>query len=598
MTLDRYAPRLAWRGALPVLLTLTLGCEGPAVFTDLARGLVPEPDEGYQPEGRRLRDGEFHSLGLERAPPSQDFVLAIDGDGDLLIQSMGSGDGCWVRDVAGYQPAVWRSFDLDDARLPFTRVDEAGETLYFASFDCEVAEVAVPGGRVVEFLPLPDERGALVEDGDGRIFAVSPWREEAVELGRRVLSEDHPFRYSLLIHEGQLVLYDVAGEALVALGTQVVGALLLPNAGEILVADATGGVAAIPLEGDGPATVWLSDQGCDLVDAGPDARVAAFYSPCGARRLVLYRPAAPGEPIASVRLSADAHAPRIVTRSLALEHGVEADVMSALFFRELEPSEESAVRRGQLWAQSAGEPPYTLLDTALDSWMLPAFDDRRAQQRVVAFALVPAAGETPDLVAVDAEQRLTVARRVQTLFESKHSLSLVTEDEEGRKDLVVLESSPFDGVTLREPELLLSNALAGLELDRTVVLEDVADMGPSLRDGEGELWRLIRTGPASNRTLHVVRQSQIDGAFADPKPLTEDAGPLYSFSANLPDTVLALVGSNRGSYRLEQLGYGEPSRTIIGRNVTSYHESVVPGGLGLVYATGGPDPGLYYSSLR
>jgi hypothetical protein len=408
-----------------------------------------------------------------------------------------------------------------------------------------------------------------------------------------VLADDHPFRHSLLVRAGQLVLYDYRAEPIVAIGQDVVGALLLPNAGELLLTDSSGGVAAVPIEDGDAKTVWLSDDGCDLVDAGPTGSVAAFYSPCAARRLVLYRPAQDGDPAEAVALATDANAPRIVTRSLALQSGVERVAMSAVFFRELESD------RGALWAQAADEPPYRLLDEALDSWMLAAFDERKAERPVVAFALVPRPGEDAvDLVATDAAQRVTVARRVRSLYESRHSLVLVAEGDTASVDLIVLESKPFADVELREPELLLSNALAGLEIERTLVLPNVVDMAPIRLEQDGEWLSLVRSGPASDDALFLVRQSLLDGSFQTPKAVTEGAGEQYSFSHNVPGTLLALVRSGRNAFRLEQLWPEQDLHNTIGRNVTSYYESVVEGRLGVVYATAGDDPGLYYSSLR
>jgi hypothetical protein len=579
------------RALLAALLLTSSGCEGPAVFTDLARGLVHDPEEGYEPEGRRLHDGSFHDLDLEIAP-NHDFVLGIDDQGDLLIQAITSGASCWIDGVSSYQSAIWRSTDFDDARLPFVQQDEQGETLHFASFDCQIADISVPRGRVVDFLPLPDERGALVEDADQNVFAVSPWQEQAVLLGHRVLGADDPFRYSLLVLDGQLVLYDALAEPIVSVGEHVVSAALLPDAAELFVAEANGGVAAIPLAEDAD-TVWLSDDGCDLFDSGAAGSVAAFYSPCGPRRLVLYRPAQGKTEATSVALAGDANAPRIVTRSLALEAGVQSEAMSAVFFRGL------ADDHGALWAQGSDEPPYQMLDDALDSWMLPAFDPRRKTQPVVAFALVPGKSEgSADLVAADADQRITIARRVLSLYESTHSLVLVAQGDDESGDLIVLQSNPLTDVELRDPELLLSNALAGLPLERKVVLPDVVGMS-HLRRAEGsELLSLVRTGPGSDDSLFLVRQSQLDGSFAKPVRLTTSAGALYAFSQNVPGTVLGLVRSGRDSFRLEQLWYEQDARSTIGHDVTTFYESVASGGHGLVYATAGDSPGLYYSPLR
>jgi hypothetical protein len=476
------------------------------------------------------------------------------------------------------------------------RKGKDGETtLHFASFDCTIADISVFGGRVVDFLPLPDERGALVEDANSTVFAVSPWREETVELGLRVLASDHPFRYSLLVKDGQLVLYDVFAEPLVTVGSDVVGALFLPDAGQLLLADATGGVAAVPIEANDVPTVWLSDDGCELIDSGPTARVAAFYSPCAARRLVLYRPANGDDPGAAVRLAMNAEAPRIVTRSLALQSGVEAEVMSAVFFRSLDADGS----RGELWAQSAGEPPYQLLDSALDSWMLPAFDARKGEHRVVALALVPGGGaDAVDLVAADGDVQVPIARRVISLFESTRSLTVIAEGDGTTGDLIVLESRPFEDVVLREPELLLSNALAGIELHRSVVLRNVVGIGRVRLDQDQERLALVRTGPGSDEALFLVRQSLLNGSFAEPQQLTVGAGELYSFSQNVPDTALSLVRSDPDSFRLEQLWYEQEARATIGRNVAHFYESVAPGRLGVVYATAGDAAGLYYSSLR
>jgi hypothetical protein len=575
-----------------VLIGLLGGCEGPALFSNLARGLVPEADDGYETDGRHLHDGSFHALALEAAHENDDHVLAIDEDSDLLVYALGSESSCWIGDVIDYQPAVWRSLDLDEARLPVVRKTDLGETLFFADFDCQLARVTVPNGRVVDLLPLPDGRGALVEDGEGNVSAVSPWLEQTTLLGRRVLGNDHPYRHSLLVLDGKLVLYDIEAKPVVSVGQDVVGALLLPDAGELLVADSSGGVAAVPVTEDDAQSVWLTDDGCNLVGAGPTGSVAAYYAPCGARRLVLYFPPLADAPAGTEPMASDANEPRIVTRSLALERSVEREVRSAVFFRELLDD------RGALWAQTAGEPPYRLLDRALDSWMLAAFDRRRDAQRVVAFALVEDDEESVDLVAVAADQRVPVARRVRSLYESVHSLVLLADGDSHAGDLIVLESRPFERVTLREPELLLSNALAGLDLERRVVLPEVLGVAPLRLEQGSDLLSLVRTGPGSDHALFLLRQSQLDGAFAEPELVTNGIGDSYSFSHNLPDSVLGLVRSGGGSFRLEQFWYEQGLRNTIARDVSTYYESTAPGRLGVVYATAGDAPALYYSSLR
>lgn len=579
-------------GRLALAWALLTGCEGPAMFSDLARSIVPQPEDGYQAQGRFLHEGEFHALRLEMAPPSYDFALALDSSGDLLVHSIGTGESCWVRDVERYQPAIWRSLDFEAAQIPFVRLVDGDPTLFFADFDCQVAEVSVPGGRVVDYLPLPDDAGILVEAADGRVVAVNPWSESSRELGSRVLGDEHPFRYSLLVKDGKLVLYDVDAEPITAVGNEVVDAGVLANASELLVLEADGGLAAVSVLGTSGDVKWLADDACELFDQGPVSDVIAYYSPCGARRLVLYRPAIRGEPAATFRFGIDAEHPRIVTRSLELERHIEAEALSVVFFRQRDEAEE----RGELWAQSAEKPPYRLAGDIYDSWLLPAYDRYDSEHAVVAFALA-VNDDRLDLVALDGEQRNAVARGVTGIYENRQSLALLLENRAGSTDLVLLESKPFADVVFREPELLLSNALAGLTLEKTVVLEGLEDEASTRQDEGGDELSLFRTDAERGHRLYLLRQSHLDGSFAEPLPLLDGVGERYSFSMHVPESVLALGDPEHGG-RLRQVWYSRGLESTIAERVTSYFETSFAERGGLLFATAGDRAGLYYTGLR
>jgi hypothetical protein len=577
-----------------VLFLMASACEGPAVFTDLAKGLVPEPEDGYESGGRFLHEGEFHALSLEVVPPSYDFALAIDSKGDLLVCAIGSGESCWLRDVVAYQPAIWRSLDFDEALLPFVRNDDGVETLHFADFDCRVRDISVPNGRVVDYLPLPDDRGVLVEGDDRHVILVSPWNETTQDLGIRILDDGHPFRHSLLVKNGKLVLYDGFLQPLAAFGEDVVDARVLPDMGELVLVQADGSLGAVPLD-DGSGTVsWLADDACGLFDAGPLGDIVAFYSPCAAERLVLYRPAPEGLEGETFPLVVDAQQPEIVTRSLALEKGIEAEALSVAFFRGLDQNS----RAGALWAQSVEEAPYLLGEGIATSWFLPAFDRDAPLRKVAALALELAANDDHTLVAVDGEQRVPIAERVTRLYESGASLVLLLGNGGGSSDLVLLESLPFEGVALREPELLLSNALAGLELSKTPVLDAVVDeAGLRVDDGDAAL-SLFRTDSEHGHTLYLLRQSYLDASFEQPLALLEGAAEQYSFSNQVPESVLALVGSSTRGADLRQTWYSRGLETTVASGVTSYFESTYPERGGLLYATTGNEQGLYYAGLK
>jgi hypothetical protein len=128
------------------------------------------------------------------------------------------------------------------------------------------------------------------------------------------------------------------------------------------------------------------------------------------------------------------------------------------------------------------------------------------------------------------------------------------------------------------------------------VLEGVQDeAGVRLADGSDEL-SLFRTDGSHERTLYVVRQSRLDGSFSEPARVASDVGPQYSFSAHLPDTVLALVQESGAGRTLKQFWFESGLESTIRSRVTSYYESERRETL--LYATTGSAAGLYYSGIR
>lgn len=579
---------------VPIALCATLsGCEGPDVFEGLARGLVPSGAEGYERDGRLLKTGSFTDLSVETTPPSFDFALAIDDDGGLLVASITAGSDCRLRDVTSYQPAVWSSFEFDEASLPFVREMGGEPTLLFSSFACEIADVRIPSGRVADYVPLFGDAGILVEDASGNVFAVNPWLETQRELGRRVLSESHPLRHSVLVQDGELVLYDASAEPLLTIGSDVVEAVVLAASNEVLFSTENGALFAVRLDDVGPEVDLLDEDACQLIDAGAEGHLAAYFSPCDSQRLKLYIPNSAGGLGQLTELSEGVQRPRIVTRSTELESQVEASALSVVFFRNYDEDADS----GELWTQTAGREPRLLETDVRDSWMLPAFDP--GENAVVAFVLKSEPNtDRLDLVATDGTNRVPLARSVLALFESTGSLVLVADGDEEAGDLLLVESRPFDDLVLREPPLLLTNVLAGLELTKVPVLRNVVG-NDDVRVEQGiDRLSLYRTLDDTDSRLFVTRQSRLDGSFADPVLVTKRAGTQYRFSLNFESSVLSLVESGGEAFQLRHFFFDSDAETTIADHVVEFYESTVAGREGVLYATGGETPGLYYASVR
>jgi hypothetical protein len=586
-------------GALLLAAWASASCEGPAVLTDFADSLVSNADEGYQQDGRLLLEGQFHDLRVEAAPPSYAFALARNREDELWIHSITDGSNCRVANVSDYQPAIWDSLDFEAARLPLQRVEAGIPTLRFANFDCKLSKVAVPNASVVDFFPLPEQRGVLVETDEGQVLAVSPWLDSQTDLGRRVLPLGHPLARNVLVRDGKLTLYDVQAKAFAELGSDVSEAAVLLDSGTVLYVEADGTLHAAELNDGSVTQRILASDVCGL--SGQNS-VAAYLSPCAEARLNLYRSDGSG-PGATFELTDAASAPRVVTRSLTLESNVEREALSVVFFRDV----DVAQNRGALWGQSFGQEPYLLAENVLDAWLLPAFDARRSERAVVAFAIVETQTGERQLIAADGENNVVLAEHLLGLAEVQHSLVLLAEGDAGSGDLLILESEPYPGALLRDPELVLSNALAGLDIRRELVLADVLLEGPSASfdsqihqmELRGERLSLFRTDARFDGALYLTRQSLLDGAFETARELTADAGPEYTFSLNVPDSVLALVGKKASNgYRLKQLWLETDRSVTVQSHVSEFYESTFIGREGLLYATSGDSPALWFSSLR
>lgn len=567
-------------------------CEGPAVLTDLANELVPEPDEGYERGGTRIADGRYRDLGVASAPPTFDFALALDEDSNLIIASIATGDRCQISNVMGYQSTVWDSFDFEDARIPFLRSTDAGTVLQFSDFGCNESELSLPDSRVIDFVPLPNGGGVIVQSEGDRILAVNPFTGGSRSLGRRVLPENHPFALNLLVNpvSGALIFYDNIAQPIVEVGAGVVDASLLPDGGRLLWAEADGALYEADLSGATLAFKQLAQDGCSPIGTG---RLGGYLSPCEQRRLVLYDPAIDEKFV----LADGVFEPRIVSRSIELEFGVEAEALSAVFFRDF----DSETASGSLWAQQAEGVPYELADEVSNGWMLPLFVPRKDANAVAALVLARQEDGAMTLVASDGGNRVSLAEHVLAIAESHGALLLIAEGDQQRGDLLLLESRPPALGVFRDPELVLSNALAGLPIAREVIVPEVFYESIPQAPYRGGTAFLLRAGQGKRGDLYLAHQSGVDGSF-ETELLAEGAGPTYVFSQNLPETALSLVSSRRdgaGSpYRLRQLWYGRELENTIASDVVEFRESIVEGRRGVLYATGGDDPALWFSSLK